>query len=374
MLLRRARGLIVQWQDGELTLQSYLDGTCFVVDGSTLELLDRFECWAEAEQVAASYEEYDAASVLEQIRLLTKAGLLHDEDGDGDDELLQRHWRHWSEEARYFHYGTKDAEYVDDEEQKRRNLMELLTEDAAPLFKIDQKAERLYLPRAFLPLRSEFGDVLATRRTHRTFTSEGVDPVTLSTVLHHTFAPMHFVDAGEFGTLLLKTSPAGGARHELECYVGVLNVTGVDRGLYHYCGENHSLELLESPFDAHIADRLCHGQGHCATASFVCFVTALFGRLMFKYRHPRAYRIMLLNAGHLAQTFVLVCTALGLGPFQTAAFRDSEVEEILGVDGFAEGALYVLGAGRPVPTREGMPADLRYGGTLTPLRSGKAAS
>ncbi|MFI6056039.1 hypothetical protein ACIBCO_38960 [Streptomyces violascens] len=36
-------------------------------------------------------------------------------------------------------------------------------------------------------------------------------------------------------------------------------------------------------------------------------------------RHPRAYRVSHLNAGHLGQTFALTATTLGLGPFQSAA-------------------------------------------------------
>ena len=60
--------------------------------------------------------------------------------------------------------------------------------------------------------------------------------------------------------------------------------------------------------------------------------------------------MLFLDQGHVAQTFVLAATALGLGAWQTAAFHDSEIEGVLGVDGVEETALYALGAGTtPIP-------------------------
>jgi hypothetical protein len=53
---------------------------------------------------------------------------------------------------------------------------------------------------------------------------------------------------------------------------------------------------------------------------------------------------------------------LGLGPFQTAAFRDSEVERALGIDGVNEGVLYLLGAGPPAGRIDGAPVDMRTAG------------
>jgi nitroreductase len=66
--------------------------------------------------------------------------------------------------------------------------------------------------------------------------------------------------------------------------------------------------------------------------------------------NARAYRAILLEAGHLGQTFHLVATALGLGPFTSIAFHDSRLESLLGVDGIDEAALYLAAAGVPDPT------------------------
>jgi hypothetical protein len=56
---------------------------------------------------------------------------------------------------------------------------------------------------------------------------------------------------------------------------------------------------------------------------------------------------VLLDAGHLGQTFCLTATRLGLAPFCTAALKDTLIERDLGIDGIAESVLYVTGIGMP---------------------------
>jgi SagB-type dehydrogenase family enzyme len=94
--------------------------------------------------------------------------------------------------------------------------------------------------------------------------------------------------------------------------------------------------------------RYALGQEHVGTASAVFFMTAAFPRTMYKYRSPRAYRIVTLETGHLAQTFCLVATWLGLAPFTTAAVADTAIEDALGLDGVTESMMYVAGVGMPL--------------------------
>ena len=53
----------------------------------------------------------------------------------------------------------------------------------------------------------------------------------------------------------------------------------------------------------------------------------------------------LLDAGHLSQTFSVVCAELGLGAFVTAAVNNADIDAHLGLDGFAEGSLAIVGCG-----------------------------
>jgi nitroreductase len=75
----------------------------------------------------------------------------------------------------------------------------------------------------------------------------------------------------------------------------------------------------------------------------------VFERTEWKYPFPRAYRTILLEAGHFAQTFCLLATSLGLAPFCTAALADSVIERDLRVDGVSESVIYACGVGTRPP-------------------------
>jgi hypothetical protein len=52
-----------------------------------------------------------------------------------------------------------------------------------------------------------------------------------------------------------------------------------------------------------------------------------------------------MDAGHLSQTFYLICAELGLGAFLTNVVDSAAIVERLGLDDCAEGPLAVLGCG-----------------------------
>src|SRR5207248_3337986 len=105
------------------------------------------------------------------------------------------------------------------------------------------------------------------------------------------------------GRIVLKTSPSGGARHPIEAYVLALRVKGVSRGLYHYDAGRHRLERLASGATARQAVRYCAGQSWYGPAAAIVIMTAVFAREQWRYDGPRAYRAVLIDAGHLCQTF-----------------------------------------------------------------------
>ena len=126
-----------------------------------------------------------------------------------------------------------------------------------------------------------------------------------------------------------------------------LRVRGLDAGLYHYDARAHALAKISSGATAQQARAYCADQRFVAEAAALFIMTGVFERTMWKYPHPRAYRVVLLDAGHLGQTFCLTATRLGLAPFCTAALKDSLIETDLGIDGVSESVLYVTGVGGP---------------------------
>ena len=91
--------------------------------------------------------------------------------------------------------------------------------------------------------------------------------------------------------------------------------------------------------------KLLPAQSWYRHAAFVVFMAAMFERCQWRYGYPRAYRAVLIEAGHLCQTFCLTATWLGLAPFCTMALADTSIEKMLRIDGIAESVLYACGAG-----------------------------
>jgi SagB-type dehydrogenase family enzyme len=76
----------------------------------------------------------------------------------------------------------------------------------------------------------------------------------------------------------------------------------------------------------------------------VAMISAVFWRSRFKYG-ARAYRFALLEAGHVAQNFLLAATALALAACPVGGFFDRRVDAFLGIDGLYEASLYLLPVG-----------------------------
>jgi nitroreductase len=67
---------------------------------------------------------------------------------------------------------------------------------------------------------------------------------------------------------------------------------------------------------------------------------------MWKYRnHPKIYRAILLEMGHISQNLYLTATEMNLGAFITAAINEIEIEQAFELAPLAEGPLCVCGFG-----------------------------
>lgn len=223
--------------------------------------------------------------------------------------------------------------------------------------------ERIALPRSE-PSGGLF-DLLGRRRTDRSFDrSRPLGLGELSTLLRTVYGCQGTLEITEGVVLVRKTSPSGGALHPIEAYPLVRDVEGVPSGLYHYAAGAHALELLEPLSPGEVEDRveaIAAGQAYFRSAHAAVVLTARFGRTFWKYRrHKKVYRVILLDAGHLSQTFYLACAELGLGAFFTSALNDGAAETILGLDRFREAPIGLSGCGllpRRRSTFEAAPFD-----------------
>jgi SagB-type dehydrogenase family enzyme len=200
------------------------------------------------------------------------------------------------------------------------------------------------LPEPVLP-GTRFGDVVQSRRSERTFAEVPLQLADLSALLHAAYGVTHELDVGAPGLgPQLRTVPSAGGLYPLEIYALPWRVDELPRALYHFDPLRRVLEqirrgeLEDDVRAATVYDDAALGCG----ALFV--VSAMFWRTRFKYG-LRGYRFALLECGHLAQNLLLAATALGLAAVPLGGFYDRRVDQLLGLDGVNESALYMVAVG-----------------------------
>ena len=201
-------------------------------------------------------------------------------------------------------------------------------------------------------LDSDLSRLLVSRRTIRDFDgARGPSVDQLSALLRYVWGAYAYGRNARGDPLLAKTSPSGGSLHPIEVYPLLVGVEGVEPGLYHYSVRSHALELLEKltkPEIHDLADVFLAGQSWFIDAPALFVLTARFERAYSKYRRDiGVYQSVLLEAGHFSQTFYLLSTELGLGPFVTSVINHADIDNRLGLDPYREGALAICGCGVP---------------------------
>ena len=251
----------------------------------------------------------------------------------------------WHPLAAVYHFATKDAAWVTPSERQVRETALVRRARSAPPPSVYKRTKGRGRSLPMDGRQGEFRDVLLARRTWRGFGRRPLALADLGTLLDLTFGVQMIGQAGKGVTALFKTSPSGGARHPIEAYVLAVRVKNLARGLYHYSPRSRALHLIQrGASSARLVSYLC-GQSWFSGAAVLVLMTAVLPRLWWRYEHPRAYRAVLLEAGHLCQTFCLTATWLGLAPFCTMALDDSRVERDLKIDGVEEVLVYGVGAG-----------------------------
>jgi SagB-type dehydrogenase family enzyme len=178
-------------------------------------------------------------------------------------------------------------------------------------------------------------EALKKRRSVRSFSSKPLSMDDLSFLLWASTGVQRSERGYEF-----RTAPSAGALYPIETYLVVNSVEDLEKALYHYDIEAHALEEMKA---GDFAEEMAHAaleQKMCINAQVVLVWTAVFERSKWKYAQ-RAYRYVYLEAGHMAQNLALAATGIGLGACQIGAFFDDEVNQILGVDGKKESAIYL---------------------------------
>lgn len=359
--IRTSPHLVIYFQNRRLIVENYITGGRFQGTPETIRLLDFFKSQKTLREAARAFGDYTQRSTLDSINNLVKNGLLIARDSDQNEvsKRFSNEWL-WPVPSRYYHFATRlHKPYSTTAEVRKFYEKNLRNKEQPSIYKSYPESRRIELP-SFTGAEAPFFATMRHRRTTRSFSGAPISLKQLSRITYYTWGKISTYMTREFGQLLHKTAPSAGARHPIEAYAVVNNVTGIDRGIYHYSVKDHSLELLKRGDFREKCVSLAAGQSWTKNASAFFIMAASVARTAWKYRIPRVYRAFLLDAGHLSQSFLLVSTALGLGAFCIGIIGDVEIERELDLDGVNEIALFAVGVGQPLRQR-GQPQTLSTG-------------
>lgn len=182
---------------------------------------------------------------------------------------------------------------------------------------------------------------LASRRSIRTYTGQGLDKASIGQLL--------WSAQGRTSETGGRTAPSAGGRYPLEVYI----VTGrqnqdLEPGAYRYIPDQHALEPIIA--DADLRERLSRAaldQPWVREAPMTVVISAVSARTKAVYGE-RGLRYVILEVGHAAQNVLLEAVALGLGAVPVGAFDDDQVRRILLLSA-EETPLYLIPVGYPRP-------------------------
>jgi SagB-type dehydrogenase family enzyme len=202
-------------------------------------------------------------------------------------------------------------------------------------------------PATRLPLSGRLdmtlSDTVINRETARDICPARLSIEQVATLLFHTCGETRDETKAGFPRKF-RVAPSGGAMYPLEIYIHSSQISSLRGGIYHYNPCDHTLRrIIDGDRTRELSAALVQGR-LAREASMLAFITAVPERSTFKYGE-RGYRFALIEAGHLAQNFVLAATALGLGAVTIGGFLDRAVDELLCIDGLDHGTIYMLAVG-----------------------------
>ncbi len=186
-------------------------------------------------------------------------------------------------------------------------------------------------------------EAIETRYSSRSFDSRPLDIAKLARLLYLANGQRRPDHDGEQRSRS-RNAPNAGGLGSVELYLCAMNVAGLAPGFYHFDSVAHDLCLLKSGDFRMWVRQMAFMQEELSDAAVLVFLVSNQVRLAEKYG-LRAYRLGLMDAGHVSENLYLVSTALGLAVCATAGFIDDEVNCALNLDGVDYCAVLTIAVG-----------------------------
>jgi len=202
--------------------------------------------------------------------------------------------------------------------------------------------------------RDSLVGALASRRSALGAYGGDIPAAHLSTILYHSVGQRTEERIGVDGTaarVRTRRHPSAGGWLPTRLLLYPACVSGVAPALYEYLPERGGLGILRSEVDLsellNTSPYLEDGRaaGVSGRVPLWLFVVGTTPPITRRYGQ-RAYRFVLLEAGHLTQNVLLVSTALGYQSVTLGAFYDDSLSQFLGLDGIDDLPFYIIPVGR----------------------------
>lgn len=222
-------------------------------------------------------------------------------------------------------------------------MPELQPEAAFPkaLHLVDAPAVALKPDDEIIEMRLE--EAVTSRTSSRSFSSNALPKSKLAKLLYLGNGVRTVIDHGN-EAVHKANAPSSGGLGSVEIFCCVLNVANLDSGIYHFDKVHHELRLVRNGHFGQWLRSFALPQKELAQAPVILILTSAIGRLNEKYG-LRAYRLGLLDAGHVSQNIYLAATAMNLACCAISGFVDDEFNEVIDVDGLDTCAVLGLAVG-----------------------------
>jgi len=330
---------------GQLGVYEYLSKSFAFLGAEAFYWFDYFAKGRRWSTAVKDHPNISKADLFEEISALSGLGFLAVKGSEAftKHRAYEEQWQ-WDTTSALFHFTIADNEF-ESEELATQTISDRARSVSQPSLSWPNGNKGLRLP---APMRAESRELLsmmARRRTVRATGHYALSQAELGDCLFAGLGITGYVKTPS-GDLPLAMTPSGGARNPFEAYVILRRGSDLSPGVYHYSAAEHSLQEVRGEVPAEMTALLAN-QAWCSDMSAYIVLVGVFERTMWKYSDPNAYRVVLIEAGHVAQNIMVAATNIGLTACPTAAIAHGPMSETLQIDKLTHVPMYVLTLDKP---------------------------
>ena len=344
MRMKCSEALVFTPSDGQFIAYNFLEKSVFECSSDLLDLLSRMKDWTESEELQKDLPDFSSEEIDGILDGLASVGaIIQEGTQDADKEIEYASAWSWGLPTALMHFSVQDNPFIS--VAQAEDLQRAKAESVGLIELHRPNSDKaLKLPD---PLHGkDLIQLMAKRRTVRRALSV---PIKLEQVSDCLFSGLGITGwmRNCVGMLPLSMTPSGGGRNPYEAYVFARDVEGLERGVYHYSALGHNLERVADLGDDDITT-LIGGQEWGDDKPCMILLCAHMERTMWKYEDPNAYRVIMIEAGHIGQNIMLVATENGLSACPTAALDHARAKAILGLKDITQAPIYALTLSAPL--------------------------